>query len=137
MKYCLGLDLGVGSIGSAVVELDENNNPKNIADAGVRIFEVSEGAQDRRIKRTARKNLIRTKKRLKLLAKKLFENNLWVSANPEGTNNLKSKSPYKIRYDALMVSWKIKIISGEQFCIWRNIVVPVLFQPLKKWKKKF
>ena len=71
MKYCLGLDLGVGSIGSAVVELDENNNPKNIADAGVRIFEVSEGAQDRRIKRTARKNLIRTKKRLKLLAKKL------------------------------------------------------------------
>lgn len=101
MKYCLGLDLGVGSIGSAVVELDENNNPKNIADAGVRIFEVSEGAQDRRIKRTARKNLIRTKKRLKLLAKKLFENNLWVSTNPEGTDNLKSKSPYKIRYDAL------------------------------------
>ncbi len=101
MKYCLGLDLGVGSIGSAVVELDENNNPKNIADAGVRIFEVSEGAQDRRTKRTARKNLIRTKKRLELLAKKLFENKLWVSTNPEGTDNLKSKSPYKIRYDAL------------------------------------
>ena len=101
MKYCLGLDLGVSSIGSAVIELDENNNPKNIADAGVRIFEVSEGAQERRTKRTARKNLIRTKKRLELLAKKLFENNLWVSTNPEGTDNLKSKSPYKIRCDAL------------------------------------
>lgn len=101
MKYCLGLDLGVGSIGSAVVELDENNNPENIADAGVRIFEVSEGAEERRTKRTARKNLIRTRKRLELLAQKLYENNLWVSANPEGTNNLKSKSPYKIRYDAL------------------------------------
>lgn len=101
MKYCLGLDLGVSSIGSAVVELDVNDNPKNIADAGVRIFEVSEGAVDRRTKRTARKNLIRTKKRLELLAKKLFENKLWVSTNPEGTDNLKSKSPYKIRYDAL------------------------------------
>lgn len=101
MKYCLGLDLGVGSIGSAVVELDKNNNPENIADAGVRIFEVSEGAEERRTKRTARKNLIRTRKRLELLAQKLYENNLWVSANPEGTNNLKSKSPYKIRYDAL------------------------------------
>lgn len=101
MKYCLGLDLGVGSIGSAVVELDENNNPENIADAGVRIFEVSDGAEERRTKRTARKNLIRTRKRLELLAQKLYENNLWVSANPEGTNNLKSKSPYKIRYDAL------------------------------------
>lgn len=101
MKYCLGLDLGVGSIGSAVVELDKNNNPENIADAGVRIFEVSEGAEERRTKRTARKNLIRTRKRLELLAQKLYENNLWVSANHEGTNNLKSKSPYKIRYDAL------------------------------------
>ncbi len=101
MKYCLGLDLGVGSIGSVVVELDKNNNPENIADAGVRIFEVSEGAEERRTKRTARKNLIRTRKRLELLAQKLYENNLWVSANPEGTNNLKSKSPYKIRYDAL------------------------------------
>lgn len=101
MKYCLGLDLGVGSIGSAVVELDKNNNPENIADAGVRIFEVSEGAEERRTKRTARKNLIRTRKRLELLAQKLYENNLWVSANPEGTDNLKSKSPYKIRYDAL------------------------------------
>ena len=76
MKYCLGLDLGVGSIGSAVVELDKNNNPENIADAGVRIFEVSEGAEERRTKRTARKNLIRTRKRLELLAQKLYENNL-------------------------------------------------------------
>ena len=45
MKYRLGLDLGVSSIGSAIIELDEQNNPKNIIDAGVRIFEVSEGAE--------------------------------------------------------------------------------------------
>lgn len=101
MKYCLGLDLGVGSIGSAIIELDENGAAKSIKDAGVRIFEVSEGAEDRRIKRTMRKNLIRTRKRLELLAKKLFENNLWVNKTPEGTDNLKSKNPYKIRFEAI------------------------------------
>lgn len=101
MKYRLGLDLGVGSIGSAIIELDNEGNAKDIIDAGVRIFEVSEGAEERRLKRTARKNLVRTKKRLELLAKKLFENGLWPDENPEGTDKLKSKSPYKIRTDAL------------------------------------
>lgn len=101
MKYRLGLDLGVGSIGSAVVELDEQNNPKNIVDAGVRIFNVSEGAEERRLKRTMRKNQVRTRKRLELLAQKLFENNLWVNETPEGTDKLRTKSPYKIRFDAL------------------------------------
>ncbi|MDR2901502.1 MAG: type II CRISPR RNA-guided endonuclease Cas9 [Lactobacillales bacterium] len=101
MKYRLGLDLGVGSIGSAIIKLDEKGMPENIQDAGVRIFTVSEGAENRRLKRAARKNLIRTKKRLELLAKKLFENDLWINENPEGTDKLKSKSPYKIRNDAL------------------------------------
>ena len=101
MKYRLGLDLGVGSIGSAIIELDKNGNALDIKDAGVRIFEVSEGAENRRVKRTSRKNLIRTRKRLQLLAKKLFENGLWVNDTPEGTEKLRSKSPYKIRFDAL------------------------------------
>ncbi len=38
MKYRLGLDLGVGSIGSAIIELDNEGNAKDIIDAGVRIF---------------------------------------------------------------------------------------------------
>lgn len=101
MKYRLGLDLGVGSIGSAIISLDDDNNAVDIVDAGVRIFDVSEDAENRRLKRTARKNLIRTRKRLELLAKLLFENHLWVNAIPEGTANLMAKSPYKIRYDAL------------------------------------
>lgn len=106
MKYRLGLDLGSGSIGSAIIELDDNNNPIDIIDAGVRIFEVSEGAEDRRRLRSARKNLRRTKKRLDLLAKKLYENKLWVNNTPEGTDKLKSKSPYKIRHDALDIRLK-------------------------------
>lgn len=101
MKYRLGLDLGVGSISSAIIELDEQNNTRDIIDAGVRIFNVSEGAEDRRIKRTMRKNLVRTRKRLELLAQKLFENHLWVNNTPEGTDKLRAKSPYKIRFDAV------------------------------------
>ena len=99
MKYRLGLDLGVGSIGCAVIQLNEHNEAMDIIDAGVRIFEVSEGAEERRLKRTARKNLVRTRKRLELLALKLYENGLWVNDLPEGTNKLRSKSPYKIRYE--------------------------------------
>lgn len=102
MKYRLGLDLGVGSIGSAVIELDNDGNALDIKDAGVRIFEVSEGAEARREKRTARKNLVRCKKRLQLLAKLLYQNGLWVTEDPIGTDRIRSKSPYKIRYDALI-----------------------------------
>ncbi|MBR4927337.1 MAG: type II CRISPR RNA-guided endonuclease Cas9, partial [Alphaproteobacteria bacterium] len=101
MKYRLGLDLGVGSIGSAVIELDDNGEAVDIKDAGVRIFEVSEGGEGRRIKRTARKNLIRRKKRLQLLAEILYQNELWVSEDPVGTDKMRSKCPYKIRHDAL------------------------------------
>lgn len=101
MKYRLGLDLGVGSIGSAIIGLDEQDNTKDIIDAGVRIFNVSEGTEDRRTKRIMRKNLIRTRKRLELLAQKLFENHLWVNNTPEGTARLRAKSPYKIRFDAV------------------------------------
>ncbi len=101
MKYRLGLDLGVGSIGSSIIELDEQNNPKNIVDAGVRIFDVSDGAEERRLSRTMRKNKRRARKRLELLAQKLFANNLWVNDTPEGTAKLNAKSPYKIRFDAI------------------------------------
>ncbi len=72
MKYRLNLDLGESSIGSGLIELDQNNLAKDIIDGGVRIFEISEGAEERRLKKTARKNLVRTRKRLELLAKKLF-----------------------------------------------------------------
>ncbi|MDR0741568.1 MAG: HNH endonuclease [Rickettsiales bacterium] len=101
MKYRLGLDLGVGSIGAAVIRLDNENNPTEIIDAGVRIFEVSEGAEDRRLKRTIRKNTIRTRQRMKLLAQLLFDNGLYPTCSPDGTDKLRRISPYEIRARAL------------------------------------
>ncbi len=101
MRYRLGLDLGVSSIGSAVIQLSDENEAVKIIDAGSRIFEVSEGAEDRRSYRTARKNTIRTKKRLELLANLLFENGLWSSPDTAGTRKIRALSPYELRAKAL------------------------------------
>ena len=101
MKYKLALDVGVSSIGTALIELDQEDCGIRVIDAGVRIFEVSEGAKKRREYRTARKNLVRKRKRLELLAKKLFENDLWVNDSPIGTKKMRVISPYQIRRDAL------------------------------------
>ncbi|MGD9639266.1 MAG: type II CRISPR RNA-guided endonuclease Cas9 [Alphaproteobacteria bacterium] len=101
MKYRLSLDLGVSSIGAAIISLNKNNEAENIIDAGVRIFNVSEGAEDRRTKRTARKNNERTKKRLEILAKKLYENGFWESEKPTGSKKMQILSPYAIRAHAV------------------------------------
>jgi len=42
MKYRIGLDIGIGSVGWAVLEHDEYGEPKRIVDLGVRAFEPAE-----------------------------------------------------------------------------------------------
>ena len=106
MRYRLGLDLGVSSIGSAVIEIDENDNPVNIVDAGVRIFPLSEGAAERREKRTARKNNHRTKQRLKALARKLSSIGFWQYHDEKfiasGTHSIRKMDVYTLRHNALL-----------------------------------
>ena len=46
MKYSLGLDLGIASLGWAVMKLDNENNFERIDDVGVRIFESLENPKD-------------------------------------------------------------------------------------------
>ncbi|MBR5388940.1 MAG: type II CRISPR RNA-guided endonuclease Cas9, partial [Clostridia bacterium] len=45
-KYRLGLDIGITSIGYAVMETDDNGEPVAIEDLGVRIFEKPENPKD-------------------------------------------------------------------------------------------
>lgn len=108
MKYRMSFDLGVSSIGAAVIALNETNEATEIHDSAVRIFPLSEGAEDRRQKRQMRKNNERTKKRLKLLAEKLHEKGFWVSDSPitplgkkNEKNNIHNLSPYTIRAHAI------------------------------------
>ncbi|MGA2092887.1 MAG: type II CRISPR RNA-guided endonuclease Cas9 [Sedimentisphaerales bacterium] len=96
MKYRLSLDVGVGSIGSAILSLDEQNRVTDIKDKGVCVFEVSEGAEERRVKRTQRKNTERTKQRIYLLSHALAEAGLW-SFNDDIQEHLIKLSPYAIR----------------------------------------
>ena len=42
LHYILGLDLGIASVGWAVVEIDEKENPLRLIDVGVRTFERAE-----------------------------------------------------------------------------------------------
>ncbi|HBG26940.1 MAG: type II CRISPR RNA-guided endonuclease Cas9 [Planctomycetes bacterium GWF2_41_51] len=96
MKYRLSLDIGVGSIGSTILSLDEKNRANSIIDCGVCIFEVSEGAENRRLKRSQRKNTYRTKKRIDLLSKELAQAGLW-SLDDDIQFELIKLSPYAIR----------------------------------------
>lgn len=71
LDYVLGLDLGVASIGWAVMEIDENNEPINLVDANSVIFEPLDNDKgklynvDRRNARGARRILNRRKERIR------------------------------------------------------------------------
>lgn len=46
MKYSIGLDIGITSIGYAVIMLDEKDEPCRIVRLGSRIFEAAENPKD-------------------------------------------------------------------------------------------
>ena len=46
MKYAIGLDIGITSIGYAVMLLDDNDQPCRIMKMGSRIFEAAENPKD-------------------------------------------------------------------------------------------
>lgn len=82
-KYIVGLDIGISSVGWALLELDENNNPFRIIDVGSRIFTPGEEtsgdskAKARREKRGSRRILRRRKFRVDRVKNLLYENNFF------------------------------------------------------------
>ncbi|MDR2532793.1 MAG: type II CRISPR RNA-guided endonuclease Cas9 [Oscillospiraceae bacterium] len=108
MKYSIGLDIGITSVGFAIMELDEDDIPCRIATMGSRIFDAPENPKDgaslalprreaRGIRRCTRRRRHR-KKRIKnlivsqsLLSKEEL-NSLYAGENPD---------VYKLRVDAL------------------------------------
>ena len=82
ISYVLGIDLGVASIGWAIIEIDEDGNPCGIIKLGVRTFEAAETTKEengkpislnyeRRMARSA-KRMLRRKKHRKERIKALF-----------------------------------------------------------------
>lgn len=71
MKYGIGLDCGISSVGFAAMELDENDEPRRIIKLGSRVFDKAENAKDgaslaapRRAARSLRRRVRRHQHRL-------------------------------------------------------------------------
>lgn len=83
MKYSIGLDCGIASVGYAVMQLDENDEPCRIIDLGSRIFTKAENPKDgsslalpRRDARGARRRLRRHQHRLDRIRYLIVQKNI-------------------------------------------------------------
>ncbi|MDR1776866.1 MAG: hypothetical protein LBR31_03430 [Desulfovibrio sp.] len=95
-RYYLGIDLGIASIGTALVFVDNEGNLTKILDLGVRTFSVPEGAAIRRARRLERKHIRRRRQRLAKLKTELQQRGLL----PADTGQLRCfmrKNPYCLR----------------------------------------
>lgn len=87
LHYILGLDLGIASVGWAVVEIDKKENPLRLIDVGVRTFERAETqkgeslALSRRSARSARRLTQRRVARLKKAKRLLKSENILLSTD--------------------------------------------------------
>lgn len=107
--YTLGLDIGIASIGWAVLGNDEDGMPNRIIDLGVRIFESAEVqktgeslAAPRRDARSARRRLRRHRHRLERIRYLLVQQGVLTQ---EEMTHLYDKSdmvsPYQLRTEGL------------------------------------
>lgn len=110
MRYKIGLDLGVGSVGWAVVECNEKGEGKRIIDLNSRIFTKAENPKDgsslatkRREARGSRRRLRRKKHRIDRV-KYLLEKNNIITINEINQMYEEYKFPinvYELRVEAL------------------------------------
>ena len=108
MKYGIGLDIGIASIGSCVMQLDDSNEPIKIMELCSRVFEKAEEsdgsslAASRRANRGIRRVLRRRrhrKERIKtLICSKMNVDDQYINNiySVEGLTDI-----YQIRYEAL------------------------------------
>ncbi|QIM63828.1 type II CRISPR RNA-guided endonuclease Cas9 [Pasteurellaceae bacterium Orientalotternb1] len=105
INYILGLDLGIASVGWAVVEIDENEYPLRLIDVGVRTFERAEVAKTgdslaaaRRAARSVRR-LIRRRAHRLLRAKRLLKR-IGLITQADLDSGLPN-TPWQLRLDGL------------------------------------
>lgn len=115
-KRILGLDIGIASVGWAVIEYDkENRNNNKIIKSGVRIFTQAENpkngkslAEPRRLARSARRTLKRKRQRMKAIKRllidrlKLSHKDLFVGETDETIYNKKGRiDVWQLRAEAV------------------------------------
>ncbi len=109
LNYRIGLDIGIASVGWAVLENGMEDEPRRIVDMGVRIFKKAEMprtgeslALPRRKARTTRRRLRRRRHRLERI-KLLLEKEGIISINKFEERYKSRNFPcvYRLRYEAL------------------------------------
>ncbi|MEG0338456.1 MAG: type II CRISPR RNA-guided endonuclease Cas9 [Oscillospiraceae bacterium] len=118
MKYGIGLDIGIASVGYATLALDENEEPMRIISMGSRIFDAAENAKDgaslalpRREARGVRRRLRRHKFRLERIRALIVQKNIVTKDELEHLYDDKNLSDiYLLRVQALE-----RALSGAEF----------------------
>jgi len=109
-KIVLGLDLGITSIGWALVKVDENIENNTIIDSGVRIFTIAEHPKDgkslalpRREARSARRTTKRKAQKLRAIKRLLIKNKILTQEALETLfiGNKGQKDVWDLRRDGL------------------------------------
>lgn len=117
-SYRIGLDIGIASVGWAVLENNSQDEPIRILDLGVRIFEAAEDSQTgaalaakRRDARTARRRIRRRRHRLERI-KWLFEREglIQIDSFTERYHSPNLPDVYELRYEGLE-----RKLSNEEF----------------------
>ena len=118
MDYRIGLDIGIASVGWAVLENNSQDEPVRIVDLGVRVFDKAEQpktgdplAGPRRDARSSRRRLRRRKHRLERI-KWLFEREHLIDPAEFMQRYYKKNLPdvYELRYKALD-----QLLSDDEF----------------------
>lgn len=108
--YALGLDIGIGSVGWAVLRNQPNGEPDRIQDLGVRIFDKAEQpktgaslAAPRRDARSARRRLRRHRHRLERIRYLMEQRGMMSVSDIQAMYAAGGfqKSPYQLRAEAL------------------------------------
>ncbi|MDU8925332.1 type II CRISPR RNA-guided endonuclease Cas9 [Pasteurellaceae bacterium LIM206] len=112
LNYILGLDLGIASVGWAVVEIDEQEVPINLVDLGVRTFEKAEVTKTgesrnltRRLARSQRRLTRRRSHRL-LRMKRLLKREGVLQAMDFGKNFANLRLPNNV--------WTLRVAGLER-----------------------
>lgn len=106
-RYVLGLDIGISSVGWALLELDEENKPNKIKDLGVKIFTPGENVKtgeskniSRRQKRLGRRTIRRREFRVNCIRLLLSKHGLIDKSNSEKLSDI--FDDLKIKYNVLI-----------------------------------
>lgn len=101
MKYAIGLDCGITSVGYSVMELNYNDEPIRIINLGARIFDTAKSSKDRREARGRRRRIRRHKHRLERIRYLIVKENILTKSQLNSLFSGQLSDIYMLRAKAL------------------------------------